>query len=58
MKHVRIGAGPAPYELISYVLCKDVYHCRPSELVQERVVDVMPHLTVHNKLKKWANRAS
>jgi len=29
---------------MSLVLCRDVYHCRPSELRQEKARDVLAHL--------------
>lgn len=41
-------------ELTTYVLCKEVYHCTPSELMQERLVDVLPHLTVRSELIRYA----
>ena len=56
MRFVRVGTGSMPTELLTYVLCSEVYHCLPSELERERVMDVMPHLTVHGTLLKWRNR--
>lgn len=43
--HLWTGAPP-PLEYVTLVLCRDVYHCTPSQLRQERVVDVLPHLAV------------
>lgn len=31
-------------EYVRLILCRDVYHCRPSELRQEKLVDVMDDL--------------
>ena len=36
--------GPPPWEYIELVLCRDVYHCRPSELREENFEDIMEHL--------------
>lgn len=44
MAHLWTGA-PAPAEYIEFVLCRDVYHCRPSELRQEDLADILAHLT-------------
>jgi len=35
---------PAPWAWICYVMCKDVYHCTPSQLKAERLADVMRDL--------------
>lgn len=45
--HLWVGgqSNPPPWEYTSLVLCRDVYHCRPSELRQEKIADVLPHLT-------------
>lgn len=52
MRFLRIGTGKPPTELLTYLLCTEFYHCRPSQLAKERVVDVMPHLLVHAELDK------
>lgn len=43
--HLWVGGQPLPPEYLNLILCRDVYHCRPSELRQERLTDVLPHLT-------------
>ena len=48
--HLWQGIAPAPPELISYVLCKEVYGCTPSQLDEQSTADVLSHLTVHNEL--------
>ena len=40
---LRTGDDP-PLEWLTYRLCT-LYRCRPSELWQEKVEDIMPHLT-------------
>jgi len=35
---------PPPWEYIEMILCRDVYHCRPSELRQEAYEDIILHL--------------
>lgn len=42
--HLWAGDDP-PVEYVTLVLCRDVYHCPPSVLKRERLVDVLPHLT-------------
>lgn len=34
----------APIEYVALRLCRDVYHCLPSELKRERLDDIMAHL--------------
>lgn len=38
--------GPAPKELITLVLCRDVYHCLPSALAKEDPQTIWKHLIV------------
>jgi hypothetical protein len=38
--------GPAPYELTLLRLCRDVYHCTPSQLRRESFVDILRDLEV------------
>jgi len=35
----------APNELLELILCRDIYHCRPSELDDEDWLRVRAHLT-------------
>lgn len=37
-------ARPMPREYIEFILCRDVYHCTPSELDQEDAVKVEQHI--------------
>jgi len=46
----NVGSRQPPPELLTYLLCKEIYHCTPSQLKQERVVDVMPHLTIFSEI--------
>jgi len=52
-----LQAGPAPHELLTYLLCQEVYHCRPSELRQERLADILPHMTVREMIAKVKERS-
>lgn len=38
--------APPPVEYIRLILCRDVYHCTPSQLRQERLSDVLTDLTI------------
>lgn len=52
--HLWVGGQPAPWEYVTLVLCRGVYHCRPSELRQEALADILPHLTclgVENRVR-------
>jgi hypothetical protein len=42
MPHAPQGA--VPWEWLELTLCKDVYHCRPSELAEEEWATVQLHL--------------
>lgn len=44
LKYLWTHSGPPPPEYLVYKLCKDVYHCRPSELRQEDLAEVLSHL--------------
>jgi hypothetical protein len=41
--HLWTG-GPQPIELLELRLCRDVYHCTPSQLRRESAADVLAHL--------------
>lgn len=45
INHLWVGADP-PWEYVELVLCRDVYHCRPSELDVEDWDRVQGHLRV------------
>jgi len=54
MKALIIGAGDdVPFELIEYIFCSEVYHCTPSQLRQERAVDLLRHMLI----RKWVIKA-
>lgn len=36
--------APPPWEYVELVLCRDVYHCTPSQLRKENAEDVFAHL--------------
>lgn len=36
-----MGEGQPPLEYVNLVLCRDIYHCLPSELRTEAVGDIM-----------------
>lgn len=38
------GIGAPPLEYVELILCRDVYHCRPSELEDEDLFTVLKHL--------------
>lgn len=40
------GSGQAPVEYTELQLCRDVYHCRPSELAEEDAAVVRVHLAL------------
>ena len=40
--------GDAPWELTKLRLCRDVFHCTPSQLRRERFTDIMEALRVLN----------
>ena len=37
--------APQPPELLELRLCRDVYHCTPTELAQQPLETVLDHLT-------------
>jgi len=43
LAHLWTGA-PAPLEYIELILCRDVYHCTPSELEKQYADVVNAHL--------------
>lgn len=43
--HLVTGTMPPPPDYIVLVLCRDVYHCTPSQLRRENPVEIMRHLT-------------
>jgi hypothetical protein len=51
--HLWLRVGPAPFELVTYTLCSEVYHCRPSELKEELLSDVLAHLTVRSEIARY-----
>lgn len=38
-------ANAVPVEYVTLVLCRDVYHCLPSQLRKEPLTPVLKHLT-------------
>lgn len=44
--HLWTHSGSPPAEYIEYILCKEVYHCRPSELRAESFSDILKTLVV------------
>jgi len=43
--HLKKG-DPLPFEAIEMHLCRDVYHCLPSQLAEEDWFDVAIHLKI------------
>jgi hypothetical protein len=41
-----LEVGSAPIELMRLTLCRDVYHCTPSQLRAEKLRDILVDLTV------------
>ena len=48
--------GQPPPELLTYILCAEMYHCTPSQLAEERIVDVLPHLIVRSEVEKYRSK--
>ena len=48
MACLLLGSGPLPLELITLRLCRDVYHCTPSELAKQDLKTVLRHMVVMN----------
>lgn len=46
-------SGPPPWEYIEMVLCRDFYHCTPSELAKENASKAMRHLIIANYEAKY-----
>jgi len=44
MKHF-MGRHPQPYEYLTLILCRDIYHCTPSELARQDPQVILAHLT-------------
>jgi len=42
--HLTLTDRPAPIEYLELVLCRDVYHCLPSELDDEDMERIGAHL--------------
>lgn len=38
------GTHGAPWEYVELVLCRDIYHCTPSELDQQDLERIMLHI--------------
>lgn len=56
--YLWLGGGDPPIELLEVRLCRDVYHCLPSELAAESYDDIMDHLTVMEaeaECKNWGS---
>lgn len=41
-----LGTGDLPWEYLELKLCRDVYHCLPSELDQEEWLRIKSHIAV------------
>jgi hypothetical protein len=46
LEHLWLGGPehPAPWRYVELVLCRDVYHCTPSQLHQENLLVALQHL--------------
>lgn len=44
MAHLWTEAD-APIEYVTLTLCRDVYHCLPSQLARESMSEIVAHLT-------------
>lgn len=42
---LHTGQGQPPTEFLTLILCRDVYSCPPSVLMEEPLENVLPHLT-------------
>ena len=52
MVYLWTPSGEPPWELISYVLRRDVYHCLPSELDGEDWLGVSSDIAIRNAISK------
>lgn len=50
------NAGDCPWELTSYLLRRDVYHCLPSELDEEDWTGVQADIAIRNAIAKVSKR--
>lgn len=50
--------GAPPFAYIEMVLCRDFYHCRPSELKEENASKAMRHLVCANYEAKYSKGSS
>jgi len=49
---IWLGAGDSPWELTSYILRRDIYHCLPSELDEEDWIGVSNDIAIRNAIAK------
>jgi len=47
---------PPPWEYVELYLCRDVYHCTPSQLRKELASDIYAHLAMIDMENKVAER--
>ncbi len=47
-----LGTGDPPWELTSYILRRDIYHCLPSELEAEEWRGVAMDIAIMNALAR------
>jgi len=52
MTYLWLQQGEAPWELTSYVLRRDVYHCLPEELDQAEWSGIAADIAVRNALAR------
>ncbi len=46
VEFLHTGIGQPPSEWLTLILCRDIYHCRPSELADEPLAPVLQHVTL------------
>ncbi len=57
-EHLWTGQPP-PWEYIELILCRDVYHCTPSQLREEDFSDIMATLAMlsaENQVREARNK--
>ena len=42
--YLHVGAGQAPAAYVRLLLCREVYHCTPSQIKREKLRDILQDL--------------
>jgi hypothetical protein len=55
-EYLYFGTRPPPPDYVDLVLCRDVYHCRPSELDDEDATVLARHMLLLEIENKWLEK--